>query len=511
MINDVQQKKSSSNIFAKLLSLFGRRANTDKWKLKKISKNLKKAGYRFYNFKTETVRPEFAELLYDMYKSVSPLHDFFLDNNEDEYYKSRIFNFVFSAEHKEIIDSMGRDVLRTRAEKTPLKILAEECQDKFRLLESKINVDMVAGINKLYSDVLALKNFSVLDFFGTIKRFDPGLAEGVFDDDVHFSPVEKSLVDNFIIDFLMCANVLVKCSSWESIFDFLQKLPGWKDFNSTRFIGSVEMLKKMSDDSSLLMMLQLIKGDAEFNFSNSERRSEIVRPFLESVYNEFKEAIESVAQERKQKKIAELVDSVFTANDFVSLKFYNEEGSKLYKTYGAEDFKFWEPMRYLNSFMQKCFKKDMENFMKIFTTTALDFTNILATDFGALYNDLGDLNSDISKLDQRLDENYPEGFKLKTLRENIHSDKMIGFKLNTAITEINNEAERIICLGKRIYTSMLTVFKKLYADQTRTDKVIQNWGTIDRKLGKSSRDVIYLITKDIENFLQILALYGEFN
>ena len=87
--NENSYSNSEESVFSRIIQfLFGSKRNSlNEKELKKINKSLKKQGFNFYSSHSEKISGRFAEIVYETYKVLSPIKDYFQTLSESEDFK----------------------------------------------------------------------------------------------------------------------------------------------------------------------------------------------------------------------------------------------------------------------------------------------------------------------------------------------------------------------------------------------------------------------------------------
>ena len=362
----------------------------------------------------------------------------------------------------------------------------------------------------LYAHIHALKQFCTLDYYAALKAFDRDLVENNFDQMPIFSPLPKQYASDFSMDFANCAVQLASVENWEPVITFLSSLPGYEEFDTQFFYGTVSKISQMSTDGIFDDIAQLVKHDSSIHVSNELNPVDIVRPFQEELFSEFRTSVQDLVEQRRAARIEELLDRLFGDTDLPELKFYVEEESKLYTDRGINGFAFCRSLSYLNAFYKRYLSTEMSAFINIFEALARCSDTDFLAGISTVFRDLQDLSTQLIETDARLDIKYPEGFKMKSLLDGCLHDEKMALKLNMEINNVNAKVMQIIDGSLDKFNTLLDRLQKLYDDRTGHSHVlVSNWPELDKQLKVPSRDALPLLCSRLKDITFLLNNYVD--
>ena len=507
-------KKLTENIereesfFTRLVNILLGRSKDEKYiKIKSINQTLKHEGYKFYSLRKDRVTPQFAKFLYSLYGTVAPLREFFLKNNDNEFYKKQILIYSQTDSQRDIAQKLSPASIKLAADKNPIKAIAESGQKLFAEFRSGFSAGEGMLINDLYQTVLILKQFCVLDFFACLKRFCIEMEENTFGQNYKFTPVARGYVADFMIDLINQSNMLLEVEEFHHVSNFLKTMDGWDQNKLTDLLNFMDELRKMRDKRILKMLGQVISHDPDFTEKSAPEGRDIVRPYVENVYQMFRSTVQEIVHEKKLSQFNEYLESVFTYQDLKRLRYYNDDESKKYESRGANGFAYCNAAMYVQAFIKKYGHGELEHFTSIFNVAAHSYIPSFLPDFAARCQDLYDAGTSLFTFDQHLNSDFSEGYKLKNLLENTRNDEKIIFKLSGEINELNIQVNEIIKSALDATADIAKTLTLLLKDRTQKKSTISNWHEVEKQLQKPAAEILTPMISHFKNFVSLMKEY----
>lgn len=507
-------KKLTENIereesfFTRLVNILLGRSKDEKYiKIKSINQTLKHEGYKFYSLRKDRVTPQFAKFLYSLYGTVAPLREFFLKNNDNEFYKKQILIYSQTDSQRDIAQKLSPASIKLAADKNPIKAIAESGQKLFAEFRSGFSAGEGMLINELYQTVLILKQFCVLDFFACLKRFCLEMEENTFGQNYKFTPVARGYVADFMIDLINQSNMLLEVEEFHHVSNFLKTMDGWDQNKLTDLLNFMDELRKMRDKRILKMLGQVISHDPDFTEKSAPEGRDIVRPYVENVYQMFRSTVQEIVHEKKLSQFNEYLESVFSYQDLKRLRYYNDDESKKYESRGANGFAYCNAAMYVQAFIKKYGHGELEQFTSIFNVAAHSYIPSFLPDFAARCQDLYDAGTSLFTFDQHLNSDFSEGYKLKSLLENTRNDEKIIFKLSGEINELNIQVNEIIKSALDATADIAKTLTLLLEDRTQKKSTISNWHEVEKQLQKPAAEILTPMIGHFKNFVSLMKEY----
>ncbi len=516
MFHNIRMKKLTDNsteqqsFFTHLVNmLLGRNKDEKYIKLKSINRTLQYEGYKYYSFRKGRLTPQFAKYMYSVYETVAPLREFFLKNNDNEYYKKQILTYAQTESQKDIAEKLSPASIKLAATNNSIKVVAEAGQKLFAEFRSGFSAGEGMLINETYQTVLILKQFCVLDYFACLKRFCFEMEENTFGQKYKFNSVARDYVADFIIDFINYSNMLLEIEEFNHVSNFLKSLDGWDQGKLTDLLNMLGEMSKMKDKKILRMFGALMSQDPDFMEKSAPEGRDIVRPYIENIYQMFRSTVQEIIHEKKLSQFNEYLDSVFTYQDLKRLRHYNDDESKKYESRGANGFMYCNAAMYVQAFIKKYAHGELEQFLSVFQVVAHSFIPSFIPNFTARCQDLFDVGTSLFTFDQHLDTDFSEGYKLKNLLDNCRSDEKIIFKLSGEINEINQQVNEIIKSAIEATSDISKILSSLLEDRTQKKNIISNWHEVEKQMQKSASEALEPIIGHFKNFVNLMKEYQK--
>lgn len=512
MANNTQQAKVSP-LSRFLEFLFGRSVTSAEGRaLKQINKNLVHEGYKFFNYQRARILPDFFVFLFKVYEAAAPVREFFLLRNENEYYKSLVLQYSLTPAQRQIVASLAPSAIQKAAETHSPKDLSEKGKSDYALLKAGFDSAWVSSTNALYDSVIALKQFCTLDYYVALKRGNIGIKENDFAKVPRFTFVESRYMAEFLEDFFQAAVKLSTVIDWQKTFTFVRHCPGASENIDYHALDKLFLrLKDMDDHSVFLCLARLVKNNSKYELPTPKTQKDIVLPYADGIYHEFRNAVQEIIEKNRVKQFETLVNHIFTADELVPLKFYNETASKHYEDKGFPGFYYCAALMYTNAFLKKYLHGELSDFVVIFEANAVSSRPDFVRTSVQPYQTLQELHKDLLAFDQRLDIKFSEGMQFHSLFEAALTDEKSAARFEDSVKEINNKADTLIKHTLSALRKLGETFELLQADVSKVNPVlIENWSNIKRlmtvDLGNLLKDKI---CPHISSFLQLMENYGE--
>ncbi len=498
-------------LFSKLVDfLLGRAADDNSRDLKLIQKRLFKSGCKFYNVSKDKVLVDFAELLFDVYKTIAPLREFFLARNSDAYYADALIRYFMSDQQTKMYTVLEASHIEEVAQKMDFDPLKEKVLKTYSAFEKSFELDVAARINEVYNTVLILKQFCILDYYVILRNFSGELKENVFTDQVKFYPMAKGYFTETIPDFLSNTANLLTVEDWNDTFSFLGMLPGYKNVEVKAFTELIDRLMLIQAKGAFADFGRLFTHDVAYSFSATTSRKEIVTPFVEEVKQSVKEVLDTLYAQRKSELVTQQVKKVFGDNLAAPLKNYNKDmAMQIADIAPGEDIRYthWQRVYYYHCFFEAFLRSEIPYFADIFGVRAIAADTKYTSRLSAEFHSLEEIESEILKLDMNLGANFARGYKLQSAAERATTPDGVA-KFRMEVDQINVDFNKLIKFAIRQMKSILVKFKELLNDYNTVSHVlVENWDEVDRSLKEPAGKVLPEIGNSMKNFLVLLECF----
>ncbi len=506
MANDIDTT-DKKNIFLRFIDfLLGRDSNGSTAELKFLNKQLQKGGYRYYNFNKDKLTVSFAEMIYDIYKAVAPLREFFLQKNDDEYYARMTLMYYLSETQRKELAFISVENITELAKKGAFTKLTEDVKRSLLDFEHGFNQDLVYSVNYSYNSILKLKQFCTFDFYALLRRFTPELRENSFDSMPKFYNATGRLCCEPIVDLFTSAETLLTVSDWSPILKIISQMPGYTEVSEKEFMRVIALVMVMGDAMVFTRLSKILKNDKDFDLKPVVYNKEIVRPFLENQRITVKETLASLFKQYKLGQIKEMEKRTFLDYQVLPLQNYNKKESVNYENYGVNGFLLCDSIMYLNAYFNAYLRIEVYEFMDIFCVRAQSSDRNFVSDFSMVYHDLLEEQKQIDVLDAQLDPKFPTGYKIASFLDKIKNDPDVSFQLNMEINTINTEMGNLLKSSLENILKIDNQFKELVSDKVSSTGLISNWEEIERYYSNPIVPSLNSIVEHLDNFITLMRM-----
>ena len=490
--------------------LLGRSADDNTRDLKLIQKRLFKAGCKFYNVSKDKVLVDFADLLFEVYKTVAPLREFFLARNNNAYYAESAIRYFMSDKQTKMHSLLESSHIEEVSKTMNFEQLKAKVISTYNAFEKSFEADVVARITDTYNAVLVLKQFCILDFYVILRNFSGELKENVFTEKVKFYPMAKGYFVDYIPDFLANTVNLLAIEDWGDVFAFLGMLPGYKGMEMSVFTGMLDRLMLINAKGAFVDFGRLFLHDENFTLSAKLPREDIVMPFVEEVKQSVKEVLNTLYLQKKNELVSRQVKKVFGDNLAAPLKNYNKDmsmqiadiapGENIYYTH-------WQRVYYYHCFFDLFMRSEIPYFADTFGVSAITPDVKYSSHLSAELHSLEEIEAEILKLDMNLGSNFARGYKLQAAAERATTPDGVA-KFRMEVDQINVDFNKQINFAIRQLRSVLGKFKDLVDDYNIVSHVlVENWDEVDRSLKDSAGKVLPEFGNHIKDFLVLMECF----
>jgi len=509
-----EEKQMKPGFFLRLLSfILGHDvgvSNRNTKALKSIQKQLNKAGYKFFNVKKDLVTAQFAKFIYQVYSMVAPLREYFIQNTQDEFYAAQLLNYSLDTDQHEIVAKLSSGTIQALSSKIDLKNIAEQGMNFFVALRDGLEKEQAQEINETYNSLVILKRFCIIDYYAGLRKFHGVFRENSFEEIPSFDSVLVPSVSEFVEDFLVAVSNLLGVNNWDSLLIFLGKISAIDEHHFLRFKQLLTVLRTMEAARVFDSMIKLVTHDADKELAEPPSSRDIVKPYLEGIYQEFRSAVEELHREKVIESQKKLVDNVFAGHALVPLKFYNEKENEKYIEADVHSFEHCNALLYLNSFFTLYFHDEFTKFVESFEIIADSNRQNYISDFSKLYHELGELMTVVTELDTKLDTKFAEGYKLNSLFLRIGVNDAVIANFNMEIDSINIKVRAVIERSVKALQKILSFYDEMINERTRgTYDIITNWDELNNRFENGCLPLLKRTKNHISTFLALMKNFRQ--
>lgn len=477
--------------------------------LKTIQKQMVKAGYKYYNVGKEKILADFVKSVFQIYEAIAPLREFFLIRNEDTFYEECIIHAFMSENQLKMEEVLCEPSIRAAAKKMSFNDLRDRCQKAFAVLKKEFTKNQYAKIISMNTSVSILRHFCVFDFYAMLKKFCYDLKENSFTEKYKFSSMSREYFEPEVTDLLTnIANLLVM-EDWSGILEFLKDIPGYKDFDTQKFNDMFTNLKNMNQENVFSDFGKLFFHDSKWEFKNSIKQKDILKPYLEKQEQQLKVLILDIFNKKRTERIENLKMNIFGNLTLSPLKNYNTSFSELLlAAKSPAGYTLCNQMTYFHVFCESVLTPLISTFVDVFSVRAVSsdskYTSQMASEFHAVI----ELDATMIKLDTQLGSSFPRGYKIVSMLDNKGKQEILT-KLEVEVNSVNAEFEKILTQAQVLFKLINDKLNNLLLDESSSTHVlIKNWGEMDHFFSVPVVPSLSRISKNIENFVALIDCYN---
>lgn len=508
------QTESKQSFFSFILDfILGRSSNPQRKALKEAQKQLNKAGYRFYNLNHEKVLPSFANELYDIYAAIGQLREFFLSQNDNKYYANACLTHFMDEKILKICSLLEKDSLNKRGKAIEFNQLKTDTNNQFETLRKVFSAEVADKVNAMYNAVIVLKDFCTLDYYALLRQFAPNLEENNFQLRMTFLSVDKKYVEEFISDFLTAASKLLVVADWSDVITFLSALPGYRQIDMNRYLAMYDSLLTMNTLRVLTNFGKLVFNNIEYVLPSEFPAENIVSAYLDNFKQTLDENLEEINIQKKTEKLESQMQMVFGTDIISELQNYTVDASARLAEVQTEEedcihYSKCEQVRFFHALADCYLRKELMDFVKIFTVRAQIDGNDYSADFSAMYHQMLEADEEIMRLDMQLGMGFPTGYKLSTLLNMAHKLSDAADKLKEEVDAVNKQFEQQLAEGMGKLHAILAKIKELLVDiKSLSPAIVKNWGNMDDFLHEPALKTLSTADSKLSSFIALMDCY----
>lgn len=509
--NENSYSNSEESVFSRIIQfLFGSKRNSlNEKELKKINKSLKKQGFNFYSSHSEKISGRFAEIVYETYKVLSPIKDYFQTLSESEDFKKEVIRFYMTEKQKDLLPMLDEKYIYEKTEQGNFNENVKQIKENFLSFQKQFIIEQIELIDDVYSEIIILRSFATIDFYVILKKFCPFLVENKFTDNVKFAPIYRKYVAENITDFCTSTINFLQVADWKNVFEFLNNLSGFPKIDVNDFSKIVANLNMLKEKNVLSSIVKLVQDDNNFEINESVKKVEIVRPYLEEKYEKVKNTINAIYNEKKKNHIDAIICKIFPENISFQFKFYNMQNSSKIESLGCGSYKYFEVLGYLKSYLNLIVKEDCHEFAETLSIRGKSLIQNYIKNFVNTFHDLCDKCTEIESLDNNLDVRFPEGYKMKNMIDHINTVPDASIQLTNEVNTLNGKAAAIARSAMPKINEFYKMLQQLLSDSIKdVNDILENWDDVERYLTTPSKSFLEETISKTKYFIMLMNDFG---
>ncbi|MBQ0039193.1 MAG: hypothetical protein KBS64_02040 [Treponema sp.] len=484
--------------------------------LKNIAKSLSKTKYKFYKMSSNEVDPNFAKFFIEVYKAVSPAQAMLQSFNPAQI-KRMVLNASLSEKQLEALEQLSEANITELARKKSLKEVNEIVRGYLETFTSAYDSSKIARTDSLYTKLMKFSAFVQFDYYFTLKKFDNTLKERDFSKAPRFMPINGSYIIEDLKNFIDVAWVLPFDADWSDVFKLIKSVKGADPITNGLWKKTLARVKYLRDNHILEMLIQLISENPLYKDEVSDKELYIADDYIAEIRKAAEKTLEDLQAKQTAGKVDGLLVQIFGTTEIEHLKHYNEAGSAPFERKDIGSFAYAEPLGYLKQFIIDYVKKDIRELSDILLVRGEWANQQLATPMSEAFHQLCDIATDITNLDNSVNETVDLGLKMKTHLPRADRDKDSKGIIQTTLNEVNDRAGVMIKKSIALLISYDRNLKMILEDCVKKhQELILNWADIDHfaegQLKQMSIDAykkIFAFVSLLQNFPVELSDDGE--
>ncbi len=506
-----KKTNTEENFFQRLISMFLGNVDPEaekKRQLKAIAKDLSRSKYKFYKFSSDEALPQLAKLFYDIYKIIAPAQAMIQSIQNPNAIKNAVINYTLTDKQHELASQLTEEAIIEKSQKIPLNQLSEEIKTNLSNFITDFDTEKIQEIDRIYSMVLAFKEFCEFDYFFLLKKFDSSLRERDFNYVPRFDTIRAEYINDDLMDFMEIAWLLPFTENWTPVMQLFKNLKGVEPVQQASWNKILTRLRAIRDTKIFEMIIQLISKDPLYRQPSGSFQEQIFEPYLEKIKNQTTQTLKKIEQTRTNSKVEEILKNLFGSTSISRLKNYTESSNSQFVKKNINGYLHYQPMNYMKAFLIDYFKKDIREYTDLVLVRGKWVSSALSNQLSDNYHAILTVSDQINDFDNSLSDDAEVGIKLKNLLIRVDRDKDSARYIRTQLGDINDKALSIVTMGAQQLVSFARELKNLIEDKEKPKpQLLINWKELEHYADKPIRDMGVEIYKKIYNFVTLMQLF----
>jgi hypothetical protein len=509
--NASSSSSSDDGLLGKIVSFFMRGSDPEREKkklLKDIGKQLKKKKLKYYKPNSKEALPDLGKFFYEIYKVIGPAQVLLENAQSSGVLKTIIIESFLTDEQKDLREKFTEDNIRKRAESTDTKTLAGELKNELSSFFAGFKGDRIKQINDQYNLLLLFLQFVHYDYYFVLKKFDSNIPERDFAYSPKFERINGEYLTDDLKDFLEILPHVTRDKPWEDLFDILQGYKNTEVINRAAWKKLLRQVEQVNKEEMILLIVRHLDGDPYYKPQTPPPDEKIVEEYLSKLKNQTEITIQKILQERQNRKIEKLLDTIFGTTAISRMRNYTDKENLKFSKKMLGGFIYVEPLNYLKAFLLDYFKRDVKELMDLFLIRAKWTTNVTSQQLSEAFHTVMETSDRLLKFDESVGEEGERGSKMKVYMNKSEKDKNATVSLRKVLSEVNEEALGIIQTASQ---NMIVIGKnlKLILDdyESKPHEVIMNWKELEQYSEEDIKKRITEIYKKLYYFIQLMQYY----
>jgi hypothetical protein len=498
------------SIFDRILGMFssGDPDAEKKRQLKLLAKIISKSKYKWYKPGTEEATASMAKFFYDVYKIVGAAQVILANAADSLVLKNLLVELSFSDKQAKVKDSLSEESIKERAKGTSPKELAVQVKNEVASFMGEFDNEKVKKVDTLYSQLVMMAGFVSFDYFFMLKKFDSSLPERTFSYSPKFDVIRAEYVLEDLKDFGTVLYTLPLDADWPKIFAVVKTYREVEPVAIAQWNKLMNALSELRKSGYVEQVIQHIGKDPSYVVRAEPVNSKIVDNYLIKMRTQTEMVVQSIQQENKTGKAAELLKQIFGTESIVRLKNYAEKPNAAFEKKMLGGFLYVEELNYMKAFLIDYFKRDIRALTDLFLVRGKWSIPAASTGYSGSFHELLELSDRITEFDDSLADDEELGSKLRGMLSRAERDKEVVKQLRTQLKDINDAALGFLTSGTQHLIIIARSLKSILEDYEKSQhELITNWKEIEMNSDRPIKEWVVAVYKQIYAFVMLMQLF----
>jgi len=476
--------------------------------LKQRLKQLGENKYsKFFRAKSEEADPSLGQFFFSLYKLILPIRIFMKDMAKTARLRQIVLEAFMDQGIIDLVKQLNPGVIEQRSKNTPPEELTVQISKDIEQLSSRFDADRIGGVNRCYNLIMTIFQLANFDYPMLLRKFDPNFTEGPFAVDPKFSPVKLAQIVKELGEFLAVSQVITPENDWKTLLKLLRICAGEEMISDSQFAQMLMGLRDVVNSKILELMVQLGIRNPVWACRPKIPDERIADSWLEVRIVKAQECIDRISNAEKTKQINALLKEIFYGGDLAQLENYTPAKSDFFRNKELTYYTYAEGLNYLSVFLNEYIQKDIRELFDILLIRGQWSNNTDSKELSEEFHQLLEMPAGITKLDESLSDEGPNGSRLKASLMRIERDPSQARYIESIIDTVNEDALELINKATQHFTVIEKHLKNLTDDmQKKHPELIINW----KELANVSKDPLFEVMAEnhrrINCFVQLMRL-----
>ncbi len=464
-------------------------------KLLRIKRKIRRKDANLTGFETRNLTPHFAELVYELYKSATPLLPLFKILWLDE----RSYNLFFL----EIIEDSLSDKIEMIEDIVPFEDIVaafgisgrkEDVQNVIierldRYIE-KIKKDVFKNLEHELLPFYRLKDLVLFPYVQFFQQFGYTLLDTPYTDKPHFKNASAALcLDDleklyFAVYSALKLEKRVRMSS--KLASRMENLAAYTETDTNRTVSAdlenlISKVNAFSDKVPLADLIRYFKKNPFIKMIFYIQGIDLREFYRNSLKIKLLQLLDEQFPAIQKQYVIMEIDKLFKGKRFVKFQNYREYSSIDYEKLGVSSFRYVEPLSLVYNFIECFYRGRIQSIVRVLEKSVLSQNRLIRDNMLQYASTMEDVSEKIRVFDNSLSPDSEEGkifHKLRfTMVKDISQQKIFRKIVIQKDREAKNLGENgIEALGglKRVFSEVNKSTNDVIIDQLKQHYLIDN-------------------------------------